>query len=133
MKLSKRNKKPLLLSDFLAHPVVVFLLSLLVIVLSFSLFRSREKAEVSEHSLASFESQTQKLTDEVTESRQELEFAQSDLSKEKVRRNELLQKKDGEIVVQIPEVNDLPIEEVATNSASPLEEWQELLFPELPF
>ena len=133
MKLSKRNKKPLLLSDFLAHPVEVFLLSLLVKVLIFSLFRSREKAEVSEHSLASFENQTQKLTDEVTESRQELEFAQSDLSKEKVRRNELLQKKDGEIVVQIPEVNDLPIEEVATHSASPLEEWQELLFPELPF
>ena len=65
----------------------------------------------------------------VVEKQHKLNEEQEALALEKIMRNELLQKKEGEIVIQIPDQEDaenLDSENLETEKGGPAEEWEKL-------
>ncbi|MEA2056193.1 MAG: hypothetical protein U9O78_00530 [Patescibacteria group bacterium] len=78
--------------------------------------------------MVNIKKQVDKLENEMSAKQKQLEKAKKSYSKEKILRNELLLKKPGEYVIQLPE---LVTEEEAgetIDKKSPVDEWRELVF-----
>lgn len=116
-------------SHFLKHPLLIILFTCLCLLAIFSLRESTKKASVSKESIQKLEKTVNTLEKEVTKDKQKLEETQNPIAIEKIVRNELLLKKEDEIILQIPES-----EESSQNSqdqikqkSGPIEEWRKLL------
>ena len=90
-------------ANLLNHPLLVILCSCLCLLIIFSLRESSKKALVSKESIKALEKNIDSLEKEVALEKQKLEDSQENVAVEKIMRNELLLKKDGEIVLQIPD------------------------------
>jgi cell division protein FtsB len=112
---------------WLFHPVTVFLATMLAIWLYLSLLRTEQKMELSSQSVTELDQEVQQIADQVSELNKRLERAQSQQSQEQKIRDELLLKKPGEYVIQLPEKEPLPMRSQTTTPTTPLEEWLFLL------
>ncbi len=109
-------------------PIVIIIATLLAISFILSLRKNLSRLTLSEHNLNILRSEVNDLQTEVDNKQQELELAKQPLAKEKIARNELLLKKEGEYVIQLPEIK-LPEEKMlADKELSNWEKWEKLLF-----
>lgn len=93
------------LEQILANPLMVILISFLAILLILSLQENKQKALLSSENLEQNQENIKLLKDTVNKKEEFFNQAQNDLYKEKLRRNELVQNKEGETVIQIPATN----------------------------
>lgn len=112
---------------WLFHPITVLVATLLAIWLYLSLLRTEQKMELSSESVAVLDQEVQQIANEVSQLNQRLDRASSEQSQEQKIRDELLMKKPGEYVIQLPqnEVIEKPSEK--NSKTSPLQEWLVLL------
>lgn len=111
----------------LSNPIIIVIFTILSIIFFFSLERtgnrrlqSAETINQLEHEVTSLESEVEHLTTEVTQ-------ADSSLNQEMIFRNELLMKKPGEYVVQLPDITATQqAENQEAHTTNPLQEWQSL-------
>lgn len=124
MRADQKKEKP----QFLNHPLVLASLTIACLLIVFSLQNSKKQAEVSKKSIEELERSVQILELEKQKKEKEVQNGQSSLAIEKITRNELLQKKEGEIVLQIPERESIIKDNDRKEEKSgPLEEWKKLL------
>ena len=127
-RLSKRKKKEgKKLKISLSNPVFLLVFTILAIISIISLRKTNEKANISRRNIENLEKTVSKLEEEVEAGKEDLEDSQNEIYKEKIIRNELLQKKENEIILQIPEVKEENMEEVVEDQGQ-LEAWKELIF-----
>lgn len=93
------------IEQIMAHPLMVILISFLAILLILSLQENKQKALLSSENLEQNQENIKLLKDTVNKKEEFFNQAQNDLYKEKLRRNELVQNKEGETVIQIPATN----------------------------
>lgn len=117
------------IKDILSHPLSVLIFTILCLIFIFSLRESAKKAQVSKESIQKLEQSVNQMETELKNEQEKSADAQSDLSTEKIIRNELLQKKEGETILQIPDRDDSgSTDEEKLEKTGPLDEWRELLF-----
>ena len=127
-RLSKRkNNERKKLKISLSHPIFLLIFTILAIVSIISLRKTNEKASISRKNIENLEETVAELETAVEEGKEDLEDSQNEIYKEKIIRNELLQKKEGEIILQIPEVKEEEMEEVVEDQGQ-LEAWRKLIF-----
>ncbi len=112
----------------LSHPLTIALFTALAIIFYVSLDKSAQTVQSSSSTLLKLEEQNKKLGTEVAKLEEQVETAQTGLSKEKIIRNELLLQKPGEYVVQLPDgiVQPEPVAEPDVQE-SPWEAWKKVL------
>lgn len=93
------------IEQIMAHPLMVILISFLAILLILSLQENKQKALLSSENLEQNQENIKLLKDTVNKKEEFFNQAQNDLYKEKLIRNELVQNKEGETVIQIPATN----------------------------
>jgi len=114
--------------QLLNHPLIVLGLTLLCILAILSLEKSKDQAEISKQSIKQLEDSVKQLENADQEQARIATTGQSELTLEKIQRNELLLQKTGEIILQIPEKEILPNnKEDSEVKNGPLEEWKRLL------
>lgn len=115
------------MSKFLSNPIILIFFTLIFVIFYMSLQKNEEKIKISTQSINSLETEVLDLKREVEQAEINVLNAQEPLNKEKIIRDQLLMQKDGEIILQIPEIerNEAKIEVYST---SPWEKWMELLF-----
>lgn len=110
-------------------PIFLAALTIISIIFSISLHKSAQKTRYSTQNLQNLEAETAKIKQEVSLLEESIQEAQEPFSQEKIIRDELLMKKSGEYIVQIPDEllqtkKILPEKKLTT----PWEEWRRLLF-----
>lgn len=93
------------LEQILANPLMVILISFLAILLILSLQENKQKALLSSENLEQNQDNIKLLKETVNKKEEFFIQTQNDLYKEKLIRNELVQNKEGELVIQIPATN----------------------------
>lgn len=93
------------IEQIMAHPLMVILISFLAILLILSLQENKQKALLSSENLEQNQDNIKLLKDTVNKKEEFFNQTQNDLYKEKLIRNELVQNKEGELVIQIPATN----------------------------
>lgn len=122
---TKREKTPLVL---LQSPLAVLAITVLFLIALISLQNSKRQAAISEASLKQLEQETKQLEQQAAQSQIEFEQKQQEIAREKVIRNELLEQKEGEIVLQVPEKEQVSdSENQPSKKSNPFEEWKSLL------
>ena len=112
----------------LAHPLLVGFFTCLCLLAILSLRASSKKAIVSKESIHNLEKTVTSLQENLDQTKQEVTDNQTEIAIEKIKRNELLLKKEGEIILQIPDEElsggeqDIPENE----KSGPWEEWKKL-------
>ena len=99
------------------------------LIFSISLHKSAQKSRSSAQNLQNLEEEIAKVEQEISLLEKEVEAAEQPFAQEKIIRDELLMKKPGEYVVQIPEkmiLDQTP--ETQTETTTPWQEWQKILF-----
>lgn len=112
----------------LSHPLVIAIFTALAIVFFVSLDKNAQTAKTSSETLQALKSQNKELEQDVKNLEEQVQTAQSEISKEKIIRNELLLQKPGEYVVQLPGdalKEDAGIEPVPPET--PWEAWKKVL------
>lgn len=118
------------IKNLLESPMVVVFFTIICILAIFSLHKSSQKAEISKESIQNLEEGLKIEEKNLEKEKDKLKNSQEQLTIEKMKRNELLLKREGEITIQIPEKEQT----LAKNSEekeeinSPQKEWKELLF-----
>lgn len=116
--------------QIIQHPLTLLATALLIGLFCLSLIESRQKTRISEESIRELQKSVDQLDQEVNLQARQVEQSQSQLYKDKIIRNELLQKKEGEIVLQIPEealIGTIELES-KNESLQPLTAWKNLIF-----
>lgn len=121
------NYKTNEVSKILSHPITIVLFSLIFVLFFISLRKNATKTKISTQNISTLENEIQSLEKKIDESQKELEIAQSPLSQEKIIRNELLMQKEGEYIVQLPELKKKEVKN-EKGKTSPWEAWRELMF-----
>ena len=111
------------------HPLLIGIFTCLCLLAVFSLRESSKKALVSKESIEKLEKSVETLEKEVELENKKLKTSQEPIALEKIMRNELLLKKDGEIVLQIPDEEQVQAEKIdlEKEKSGPWEEWIKLL------
>jgi len=122
--MSNRKSDQKLLTIIFSQPLIMILVLLLSILAILSLRESDRKANLVKENLVNNQKNVAKLRDEVKNKKELLISSQNDLYKEKIQRNELLQQRPGEMVLQVA----LPNKESQTSdqqkTISRQEQWQ---------
>ncbi len=114
--------------SLLEHPLLIGIFTLFSLLIIFSLKESAKKATLSKESLSQLEESVEIEEKNLAKETEKLKNAQTELNIEKIKRNELLQKKEGEIILQIPEKeNDQLQSNEREKINNPQEEWKKLL------
>ncbi|MBU1033469.1 hypothetical protein KKI22_00780 [Patescibacteria group bacterium] len=119
------------IQNLFGHPLLIFIFTCLCLLSIFSLRESSRKALVSKESIQKLEKNIELMETDLKKEEEKSANSQNELVLEKIMRNELLQKKEGEIVLQIPEKEEVGEEindEIALEKNGPLEEWKKLMF-----
>lgn len=116
--------------NLFGHPLTIAIFTALCLLTIISLRESSQSALVSKKSLEQLEEKVKVAEKELTQAQKEFEQGQDPLALEKIQRNELLQKKEGEIILQIPDLEETEVKESETQpeETGPLEEWHKLLW-----
>lgn len=115
--------------NLLGHPLLIIIFTCLCLLMVFSLRESSKKALISKESIQKLEKNVESLEKEVNKEEEKLKNSQEPIALEKILRNELLLKKDGEIVLQIPDREQNIEEKISPENkeSGPWEEWKKLL------
>lgn len=118
----EKNNSPL------NHPLLIGVFTCLCLLAIFSLRESSKKAIISKESIEKLEKNIESLEKEVSAEDEKLKISQEPIALEKIMRNELLLKKDGEIVLQIPDKEQGKEEEkdLKNKQSGPWQEWKKL-------
>lgn len=127
--MNKENQK-----NLLSHPLAIAIVTVLCLLSIISLRESSQNALISKKSLEQLEEKVKFAEKELIQAKKDLEQGQDPLAVEKIQRNELLQKKEGEIVLQIPDQEEVKSQqnEAQLKKNGPLEEWLKLLWQNHP-
>lgn len=102
--------------------------TILVIFVIISMNQTVKEIQKSTETTTILDQEIEEIASEVSGLEAALAQAQSEFTKEKIARDELLLQKEGEVIVQLPEI-ELPEEkEVTIAPKTPWDEWRELLF-----
>lgn len=119
------------IEKLLSHPLFIVIFSSLCLLSVISLRESSKKALISKESIQKLEKNTELMEKELAKEKNKFEDKQEEIVLEKIIRNELLQQKEGEIILQIPdeESSDNHVNgEIVIENNKPLKEWWKLLF-----
>jgi len=113
----------------LEHPLVLVLITITAGIFMFSLYVSAKTSSGGNETLHSLEESVEHQQARVHSLEQQVALSSDPFIQEKIQRDERLQQKPGEIVLQLPPINvPSPNPEPAVRPLSPWEEWQMLLF-----
>lgn len=116
------------IEKLLSHPFFIIIFSCLCLLSIVSLRESSKKALVSKESIQKLEKNTELMEEDLAKEKDKLENKQEEIVLEKIMRNELLQKKEGEIILQIPDQENIEFsEKESVEKNGPLQEWLKLL------
>lgn len=115
------------MKHILYSPPAIILITLLVIISIIKLRGNLGKVDISEQNYYNMQQDVSERKTQLQPLRQQLEAVQEPLGKEKIARNELLKKKEGEYVLYIPDVEVKNQEAGPTPTPEPIEEWKQLL------
>ena len=110
------------------HPLTIIFLSLIAVYFIFSLRSNQNKIDLSKKNIKNLKQIVSKMEISYNRQAEELKTAKKPLTKEKVVRNELLMKKPGEYILQLPEINPAQPEKTIRKEKTPWEKWRNLLF-----
>ncbi len=117
------------MSKLLFNPVAFLGITIVSIIFSISLYKSAQRTSYSTENLKSLEEEVLEMEAEVLALETAIEESRQPFAKEQIIRNELLMKKEGEYVIQIPDELVTKTQEIIeVEVSSPWEEWQKLLF-----
>lgn len=122
-------------TNLLAHPLAIAIFTALCFLAIVSLRESSKSALVSKESLEKLEEKVESVEKELNQAQKALEQGQDPLALEKIQRNELLQKKEGEIILQIPDQKETDSTQENENQLKkngPLDEWIKILWSDSP-
>ncbi|MEX0895852.1 MAG: hypothetical protein WDZ94_02840 [Patescibacteria group bacterium] len=113
----------------LYHPIAVILILLVAVLFYISLDQSARKAEVSTKNVELLQQEITQMTSDVSQLEKDLEDNDLSFTQEQILRNELRQKKEGEVVFQVPdfEIPELP-PEPTPEPKTPWQEWREIVW-----
>jgi cell division protein FtsL len=114
------------MNNLLQKPFIILIATIITSIFVFSLRKTASKSLVSQQNVELLEEKIQDINNQIENEEKELKTTSSEFVKEKAQRNELLRKKAGEYVLQIPLEED---ELEANNTISikkPIEAWKEL-------
>lgn len=124
----EKSNSPASVLHLLNQPLVIVAVTLLCLLAIFSLQKSKHSATISKESIEQLEQTVDELELAKEQQAAALASGESALAIEKIKRNELLQQKEGEVILQVPEREVLPGENEASEKKNgPLEEWKRLL------
>ena len=116
-------------SKLVFNPISFIGITIISIIFSISLYKSAQRTRYSTENLKSLEQEVAETEKEVAALETAIQESQQPFAKEQIIRNELLMKKTGEYVIQIPdELVSKTQSVVEAKKNSPWEEWQKLLF-----
>ncbi len=112
----------------LSHPLFLGIFTCLCLLGIISLRESSKQAIVSKESIQKLEQSTEIIEQELIKEQKKIDEKQEKIVLEKIMRNELLQKKEGEIILQIPEKENSNNHDdnLESQSSGPLKEWKKL-------
>lgn len=116
------------MKKIILHPLAVIFLSLISLYFIFSLRSNQKKIDLSRKNIKNLKQIVSKMEADYNQQTEALETAKKPLAKEKIVRNELLMKKPGEYILQLPKVNPIQPEEAVRKEKTPWEKWKDLLF-----
>lgn len=112
----------------LYHPLTILAFTLLSLIFALSLYSSRAKMRSSTEQISVLEQEIGQMASDVSDLEQQVQTATSSLSQEKIIRDELLMQRQGEIIVQLPPVEEIVVPEPSPSpTLTPWEEWRGLL------
>ena len=122
----------------LYHPITVLALTIGAIMFFFSLDKSSKKTQNSSENIRALEHEVHQISKEIIELEEKKDLVESEQFREKIIRNELLQQKPGEYVLQVPDIEEIPNKTDCTEKICekqnendikpPFQAWKELLF-----
>jgi len=118
------------LEKILSHPFFIAIATILSLISIFSLQKSSQQALISKESIEKLEKNIEQAEKELLKEQKKMNESQTEISLEKIKRNELLLKKEGDIILQIPDEENLTTSEnqkLEIEKNGPLEEWKQLL------
>lgn len=110
------------------HPLIILVITIFAILVIASQFRTAQRSGESAESITTLEKEIETQQQKVQELERLVNESQSDYSKEKILRDELLYKKPGEIIVQMPKPPVVEEPAVTIETSSPISEWLKLFF-----
>ncbi len=116
------------MKKILLHPIAALFFTIISIIFMISLQKTRQRSENVSQIAEQLKNQVNQLELEVKQAENSLNQDSLGLEQEKVIRNELLMKKEGEIIFQLPPVK--PVGEVVVNQVetlTPAEAWKQLI------
>lgn len=116
------------LKQIVFNPITALILTVVSLLVVLSLRQNLRRLDYSRENLRQSKDQVEQLEETVSEKRFALDKAKQPLSKEKILRDELLLKRPGEFVVQLPEIVIENEGEVDALNQPPWEEWKQVLF-----
>lgn len=115
------------MNKILSNPVIIIVFSIFCLLAFASLRKNAAKTKVSSQNIAVLEKDIASLEEKIKKSQESLDAAQQPLSREKILRNELLMQKEGEYLVQLPNLEQ-KVKNIAETPISPWQEWKKLIF-----
>ena len=111
------------IKKILFHPLVFLLISLASLLLIFSLYQNAQEITNSTTDLKKIELEVDQKEQKIESLENQLNQAQTNFTKERIIRDELLMQKEGELIIQIPEDQTIEIPQI--DEEKPLTPWQE--------
>lgn len=110
-----------------SHPLALIVVTVLSLWVYVSLSRTEQKMRRSTESVAVLDQEVKEIASEVSEFELFVQQATAPAAQETIIRNELLMKKPGEYVVQLPEIEKQANPEENYSETSPWQNWRSLL------
>jgi cell division protein FtsB len=110
-----------------SHPITLLLVAVFAIGLYTSLVKTERKIRTSTESVAILDQEVSKIASEVSDLEAEVKTATSAAAQEVIIRDELLLKKPGEYVIQLPSPADNKEPNQDSSKTQPWAQWKKLL------
>lgn len=112
----------------LYHPLTILATTLLAVIFALSLYTSRQKMRTSTEQISVLEQEVDQMANEVYQLNYQVQTATSSAAQEKIIRDELLMQKQGEIIVQLPPIDEVKLPTSSPSpSPEPWQQWRDLL------
>lgn len=111
----------------LYHPLFVALVTILVIFIIFNLRSKLQRLTLSRDNLRAIQMEVDRQEKSVKKIRKLAEESQDPLTIEKLTRGELLVKKEGEIVIKLPEIKTEIEDSDHLKPEAPIKKWLKIL------
>lgn len=118
--------------SLLVHPLAVAFFTLVALVFSVSMYLSAKSQSDGKEVIAALEESVARQQMRVSELEEQAALAQDPFVQEKIQRDERLQQKPGEILLQLPPITvPSPTPQPTPVQLTPWQEWRALLWRKL--